>query len=167
MFTYQDFMFGIYVKAGSIDLQVIVMTQLITTLSVTHECAASPPTDLWLLSGYEVWKKVKMFRKASKVYMAAVAKSYSRNIDCFSFWKWLKISASLVLFSDPPQKLIYKRQGGHQWWIQRRFHGTPLLKSCLRKYYAQTYYVHDVHTGAMHFSFTLAITHVCQLSNPS
>ena len=98
-------MFGIYVKAGSIDLQVIVMTQLITTLSVTHECAASPPTDLWLLSGYEVWKKVKMFRKASKVYVAAVAKSYSRKIDCFSFWKWLKISASLVLFSDPPQKL--------------------------------------------------------------
>lgn len=46
-------MFGIFIKAGSIDLQVIVMTQLITTLSVvTHECAASPPTDLWLLSGY-------------------------------------------------------------------------------------------------------------------
>ena len=33
------------------------------------------------------------------------------------------------------------------------FHGTPLLKGCLRKYYAQTFYVHFAHTGAMHFSF--------------
>ena len=52
-----------------------------------------------------------------------------------------------------------------QWRIQRGFigfHGTPLLKSCLRKYYAQIYNVHDAHTGATHFSFTLAITHVCQ-----
>ena len=33
----------------------------------------------------------------------------------------------------------------HQWRIQRGFHGfygTPLLKGCLQKYYAQTYYVH-------------------------
>ena len=40
------------------------------------------------------------------------------------------------------------------------FHGTPLLKGCLRKYqYAQTYYIHYAHTRATHFSFTLAITH--------
>ena len=44
------------------------------------------------------------------------------------------------------------------------FHGTPLLKGCLRKYYAQTYYVHYSHTGATHFRFTVAITHVCQLN---
>ena len=44
-----------------------------------------------------------------------------------------------------------------QWWIQRGFHGfhgTPLLKGCLQKYYGQTYYVHFAHTRAMHFSFT-------------
>ena len=50
---------------------------------------------------------------------------------------------------------------GSQWRIQRGFngfHGTPLLKGCLRKYYAQTYYVHYTHTRATHFSFTVAIT---------
>ena len=53
-----------------------------------------------------------------------------------------------------------------QWQIQMGFHGfygTPLLKGCLRKYYAQTYYVHNAHTGSTHFSFTVAITHVCHL----
>ena len=48
-----------------------------------------------------------------------------------------------------------------QWRIQRGFngfHGTALLKCCLRKYYAQTYYVHYTHTRAMHFSFTVAVT---------
>jgi len=43
-----------------------------------------------------------------------------------------------------------------QWRIQRGFHGfhgTPLLKGCLRKYYVQTYY-------ATHFGFTVAITDV-------
>ena len=29
----------------------------------------------------------------------------------------------------------------------------PLLKGCLQKYYAQTYYVQYAHTGAMHFNF--------------
>ena len=38
-----------------------------------------------------------------------------------------------------------------------------LLKGCLQKYYAQTYYVYYAHTGATHFSFTVAITHVCHL----
>ena len=41
-----------------------------------------------------------------------------------------------------------------QWRIQRGlhgFHGTPLLKGCLRKYYEQTYYVHYPHTVATHF----------------
>jgi len=37
------------------------------------------------------------------------------------------------------------------------------LKGCIQKYYAQTYYEHYAHTGATHFSFTVAITHVCQL----
>ena len=52
------------------------------------------------------------------------------------------------------------------WRIQRGFHGfhrTPLLKGYLRKYYAQTYYVHYAHTGATHFSFNSSITQVCQL----
>ena len=47
-----------------------------------------------------------------------------------------------------------------QWRIQRGFHGfygTPLLKGCLRKYYAQTYYIHHAHTEATHFSITLEI----------
>ena len=30
---------------------------------------------------------------------------------------------------------------------------TPLLKSCLQKYYAQTYRVHYTHTDATHFGF--------------
>ena len=34
----------------------------------------------------------------------------------------------------------------------------PLLKGCLRNY------VHYSHTGATHFRFTVAITHVCQLN---
>ena len=36
-----------------------------------------------------------------------------------------------------------------QWWIQRGFHGfhgTPLLKGCLRNYYAQTCYLHYTYT---------------------
>ena len=55
-----------------------------------------------------------------------------------------------------------------QWWIQsgfHEFHGTPLLKGCLQKYYVQTYYVHFAHTRASHFSFTVPITHVCQPNN--
>ena len=38
------------------------------------------------------------------------------------------------------------------------FEELPLKMLC-------TYYVHDANTGATHFSFTLAITHVCQLNN--
>ena len=44
-----------------------------------------------------------------------------------------------------------------QWRIQRGFHGshgTPLLKGCLRKYYAQMFYLHYAHTGATNFSFS-------------
>ena len=55
-----------------------------------------------------------------------------------------------------------------QWRIKRGFngfHGEPLLKGCLRKYYAQTYYVHYSHTRATHFSFTVPIMHMCQLNN--
>ena len=54
---------------------------------------------------------------------------------------------------------IFTRSSFHiavctQWRIFHGFHGTPLLKGCLlRKYYAQTFYVHYVHTGATHFSF--------------
>ena len=55
----------------------------------------------------------------------------------------------------------------HQTLFSGGFHGlhvTPLLKGCLRKYYAQTFYLHYAHTGATHFSFnSIAITHVCQL----
>ena len=36
----------------------------------------------------------------------------------------------------------------------------PLLKGCLRNYYAQTYYLHYTHSGATHFSFTVEITHI-------
>ena len=59
----------------------------------------------------------------------------------------------------------------HQWRIQRGFnwfHGTPLLKGYLRKYYAQTYYVHYAHTRTTHFSFKVATMHdlpLCQLNN--
>ena len=43
-----------------------------------------------------------------------------------------------------------------QWQIQRGFHGfhgIPVFKGCLRKYYAQMFYLHYAYTGAMHFSF--------------
>ena len=44
-----------------------------------------------------------------------------------------------------------------QWRIQRGFHGfcgTPLLKGCLRKYYAQTYYVATLRS---HWSYALQL----------
>ena len=59
-----------------------------------------------------------------------------------------------VLFSGSYICLGYADAG--QWRIQwefHGFHGTPLLKDCLRKYYAETYYVHHAHTEATHFSF--------------
>ena len=37
------------------------------------------------------------------------------------------------------------------FYFQREFHGTPFLKGCLRKYFAQTFYLHYAHTGATHF----------------
>ena len=43
-----------------------------------------------------------------------------------------------------------------QWRIQRGFHwfhGTSVFKDCLRKYYAQRFYLHYAYTGATHFSF--------------
>ena len=76
--------------------------------------------------------------------------------------KWFKIEITLQY--SPP----WLYDCPLQWRLQREFHGfhgTPLLKGCLQKYYAQTYYLHDAHTGATHFSFTVAIIHVCQLNN--
>ena len=49
---------------------------------------------------------------------------------------------------------------GVQWVLWN-----PSLKGSLRKY-AQTYYVHYAHTGATHFSFTVAITHDLHVSTP-
>ena len=41
---------------------------------------------------------------------------------------------------------------------------TPLFEGLHSKIlYAQTYSEHYAHTGATHVSFTVAITHVCQL----
>ena len=54
-----------------------------------------------------------------------------------------------------------------QWRIQRGFHGfqgTPVLKSCLRKYYAQTFYLRYAYTGATHFSFNSS--NIARLSTP-
>ena len=64
--------------------------------------------------------------------------------------KWsgsILVQTTCILFWGTPSS---------QFQIQRRFHGfhgTPLLKGCLRKYYAQMYHVHYAHTGATHFSF--------------
>ena len=41
----------------------------------------------------------------------------------------------------------------------------PFLKPAFEKYYAQTYFVDHAHTGATHFSFTVALKHVCQFNN--
>ena len=60
-----------------------------------------------------------------------------------------------------------------QWRIQRGFHGfhgTPVYKGCLRKCYAQTFYLHYAYTGATHFtvfrfnsSNNARVTHVSRI----
>ena len=54
-----------------------------------------------------------------------------------------------------------------QWRIQRGFHGfRPSFEGLPSTiYYAQTYLrIHYAHTGATHFSFKVAKSHLCQLN---
>ena len=71
-----------------------------------------------------------------------------------------------LVFRNVPTECTERVYLIYQWRIQtgfRGFHGTPVLKGCLGKYYAQTYYVHYAHTGATHFTSTVAIMYMCQL----
>ena len=77
----------------------------------------------------------------------------------------VKVCVSIITLQDPCLSSVLPRlvSGGSRGGSMGSME--PLFCEGLHSkiLYAHTYYEHYPHTGAMHFSFTVAITHVCQL----